>query len=148
MTDLTFENSVIPNSDFIKVNNYSLWGRHSGDALITRGIFHGDWWGQFRSIQHKQYPFLWMTVRLDAAAGVDPSYSEIKVQGFSASGPSLSVPVKYASIWGPSPPGDSFASHPSAWLSPLNRVLLLVITSLQGQPGQSHVAGLSSGSLR
>lgn len=24
MADLTFENSVIPNSDFIKVNNYSL----------------------------------------------------------------------------------------------------------------------------
>ena len=53
MTDLTFENSVIPNSDFIKVNNYSLWGKHLVDALITRGIFHGDWWGRFRSIQHQ-----------------------------------------------------------------------------------------------
>ena len=53
MTDLTFENSVIPNSDFIKVNNYSLWGKHLVDALITRGIFRGDWWGRFRSIQHQ-----------------------------------------------------------------------------------------------
>ena len=40
-------------------------------------------------------------MRLDAAAGVDQSYSEIKVQGFSVSGPSLSVSMKYASIWGP-----------------------------------------------
>lgn len=39
MADLTFENSVIPNSDFIKVNNYSLWRKHLADALIVRGSF-------------------------------------------------------------------------------------------------------------
>lgn len=102
-------------------------------------VFHGGWWGLRRSVQHQYHPSLEQTtMRLDAAAGVGQSYSEIEVQGFNVSNPSLSVSAKYVSVWGMSPPMDSWVSQPSAWLSPLNKVLSLVITGLQDQPGQNQ----------
>lgn len=106
--------------------------------LWSQGGF--SWWlmgGLCRSIQRQQHPSLsQMTTSLGATAGTGQSYSEIKTQGSNVSNPFLWVSAKYASIWGMSPPIDSFLSCPFVWLSPLNKVV-----SLEGQPWGNRAKG-------
>lgn len=80
-----------------------------------------------------------MTARPGAAAGVGHSYSEIRAQGYKVSVPSLSVSATYSSIWGMLPFIDSFVFHPFIWLSTLNKVIMPVMTGLQGQSWQNQL---------
>lgn len=87
----------------------------------------GPTWWLMRIFQVKTAPMIPfpspVPTRMDAAAVVAESYSEIKTQDLQVSSPSLSVSAKQVNVWGMSPYIDSsvshsFGSHPWAKLYP------------------------------